>query len=161
MPQRTFKVNGKNVTVSAEDDMPLLWVLRDHLQLIGTHYGCGIGQCGACTVHLDGKAVNSCIIPFSRLDAVEVITIEGLSKDNNHLHPVQQAWIDEEVSQCGYCQSGQIMAAVALLDTIPNPNTQDINNAMRGILCRCGTYPRIRKAIHRASNFIINKKKSL
>lgn len=152
MTRRTFKVNGKSVTISAMDDMPLLWVLRDHLQLLGTHYGCGIGQCGTCTVHLDGKAIKSCIIPFAVLSNVEIVTIEGLSNDNTH--PVQRAWIEEEVTQCGYCQAGQIMTATALLNTNPKPSNIDINNAMRGVLCRCGTYPRIRKAIHHASELL-------
>ena len=152
MTERTFKVNGNSVTVSAADDMPLLWVLRDRLQLLGTHYGCGIGQCGACAVHLDGKVINSCIIPFSVLSDVEIVTIEGLSTDGSHL--VQQAWLEKEVSQCGYCQSGQIMTATALLNSNPKPNDTDINNAMKGVLCRCGTYPRIRKAIHHASELL-------
>ena len=158
MTRRTFKVNGKSVTISAMDDMPLLWVLRDQLQLLGTHYGCGIGQCGACTVHLNGKAVNSCTVPFSKLSDVDILTIEGLSA--NHLHPVQQAWIEKEVTQCGYCQSGQIMTAIALLNTNPKPNDTDINNVMRNVLCRCGTYPRIRKAIHHAIDLISEQKET-
>jgi len=155
MPQRTFKVNGKSVTITAPDDMPLLWVLRDRLQLLGTHYGCGTGQCGSCTVHVNDKAIRSCIIAFSELDGLDIVTIEGLSGDNSH--PIQKAWIEEEVPQCGYCQSGQIMAAMALLNSNPQPTDTDINNAMQGILCRCGTYPRIRKAIHRASRLLADK----
>lgn len=129
--------------------MPLLWVLRDILHLTGTKYGCGMAQCGACTVHLNGEAVRSCVTPVRRAENQTVITIEGLSKDGSH--PLQRAWIEEDVPQCGYCQSGQIMAAAVLLRENPNPTDQDIDDAMSGNICRCGTYPRIRKAIHLAA----------
>jgi len=142
-------VNGKNIAVDTEADTPLLWVLRDALNLTGTKYGCGIGICGSCTVHLDGKAVTSCTLPISKVGSKKIITIEGLSA--NGLHPVQQAWIDEQVPQCGYCQPGQIMSAVALLASNPKPTDEDINRAMSGNLCRCGTYQRIRHAIKRAA----------
>ena len=158
MPQKSFKVNGQAVTVTADDDMPLLWVLRDKLKLTGTHYGCGIGQCGSCIVHVNGKPMHACTLPFSSLDNADVLTIEGLSHDNSH--PVQRAWIDEEVPQCGYCQSGQIMAAIALLNKNPNPSDAEIDQTMRHVLCRCGTYPRIRKAIHRASRYLQDDKSS-
>ena len=158
MSQVTFTLNGKQVTIDVSGDMPLLWLLRDRLKLIGTRFGCGIGQCGTCTVLLNGKAIRSCLIPASSLANARIITIEGLSTEK--LHPVQQAWIDEEVSQCGYCQSGQILTAVALLNEKPSPTDSDIDAAMRDVLCRCGTYPRIRKAIHRASRLIGNKKET-
>jgi aerobic-type carbon monoxide dehydrogenase small subunit (CoxS/CutS family) len=145
----TFTLNGKPQRVSAEPQTPLLWVLRDTLGMTGTKYGCGIAQCGACTVHIGGVAVRSCSIPVSSLAGQAVTTIEGLSTDNSH--PVQQAWIEEQVPQCGYCQSGQIMSATALLAQKPNPTDADIDEAMQGNLCRCGTYTRIRKAIHRAA----------
>lgn len=156
MSQATFTLNGQQVTVDAPDDMPLLWVLRDRLGLIGTRFGCGIGQCGTCTVLLNGNPIRSCLIPLSSLNDADIVTIEGISAES--LHPVQQAWIDEEVSQCGYCQSGQIITAVALLKDKPDPSDTDIDNAMREVLCRCGTYPRIRKAIHRASKLMGNDK---
>lgn len=142
-------VNGKRHELKLDPAMPLLWVLRDHLGLTGTKYSCGIAACGACTVHLDGQPVRSCVTPLSAVGENPVVTIEGLSDDNSH--PVQQAWIAEDVPQCGYCQSGQIMAAVALLAQTPNPTDADIDKAMSGILCRCGTYLRIRRAIHRAA----------
>jgi isoquinoline 1-oxidoreductase subunit alpha len=141
-------VNDKAYSVDADPATPLLWVLRDHLALTGTKYGCGIAQCGACTVHLDGKAARSCATPLSAVGSRPVTTIEGLSR-NGKLHPVQRAWIEEQVPQCGYCQSGQIMTAVALLKDKPRPTDADIDQGMAGIICRCGTYPRIRKAIHR------------
>jgi isoquinoline 1-oxidoreductase subunit alpha len=146
----TFKVNGQDYTVDASPDTPLLWVLRDTLGLTGTKYGCGQGLCGACTVHLNGQAVRSCVTPVSAADGSEILTIEGLSPDGTH--PLQQAWIEESVTQCGYCQPGQIMTAAALLDENPTPTDDDIDHAMAGNLCRCGTYPRIRRAIHRAAS---------
>ena len=142
-------VNGQAHEVDAAPDTPLLWVLRDHIGLTGTKYGCGMALCGACTVHLDGKPTRSCVLPVSSVGERRITTIEGLSKDRSH--PVQQAWIEIDVPQCGYCQSGQIMSAAALLAENPSPSDDDINRAMDGNLCRCGTYPRIRKAIHRAA----------
>lgn len=146
----TVIVNGQSKSADADPATPLLWVLRDTLGLTGTKYGCGIGQCGACTVILEGNAVRSCQTPLSRAAGKHVTTIEGLSADRSH--PVQQAWIAEQVPQCGYCQSGQIMAAVVLLASNPNPTDADIDDAMSGNLCRCGTYHRIRKAVHRAAD---------
>ncbi|HEX6049098.1 MAG TPA: (2Fe-2S)-binding protein [Gemmatimonadaceae bacterium] len=145
----TFKVNGKSTTVDVAPDMPLLWVLRDVLDLKGTKYGCGIGQCGACTVHINGTPTRSCQRPMSRVQGVEVTTIEGLSDDGSH--PVQRAWEAVDVPQCGYCQAGQIMAAAALLKRTPNPTDAQIDTAMNGNICRCGTYLRIREAIHKAA----------
>jgi isoquinoline 1-oxidoreductase alpha subunit len=145
----TLTVNGEPHTVDVEPDTPLLWVLRDTLGLTGTKFGCGIAQCGACTVHLDGKAVRSCRTPVSAVGERAVTTIEGIS--TNGLHVVQQAWIEEDVVQCGYCQSGQVMAAAALLAGNPKPSDEDIDKAMRRNICRCGVYQRIRKAIHRAA----------
>lgn len=142
-------VNGQEHRVEADPAMPLLWVLRDLLGLTGTKYGCGISQCGACTVLVDGKPLRSCTTPVSVVSGKSITTIEGLSKDRSH--PVQQAWIEEQVPQCGYCQSGQILAAVALLQRQPQPSDADIDEAMSGVLCRCGTYPRIRRAIRRAA----------
>lgn len=144
-----FKLNGENVSIEADESMPLLWAVRDLLGLTGTKYGCGIAQCGACTVHIDGQAMRSCVMPVSAVAGKSVATIENLA-DGAQLHPVQQAWIDEQVPQCGYCQSGMIMAAVALLDEHPDPDDATIDQVMTNI-CRCGTYPRIRKAIHRAA----------
>jgi len=145
-----FTVNGKEHDVDVEDDMPLLWVLRDELGITGPKYGCGIAQCGACTVHLDGTAVRSCQVPASALEGTEVTTIEGLGTPDS-LHALQAAWIEHQVAQCGYCQSGQIMQAATLLDTNPEPTDEDIDFVMSGNLCRCGTYPRIRAAIHSAA----------
>jgi isoquinoline 1-oxidoreductase alpha subunit len=145
----SLTVNTRSVNVEVDPSTPLLWVLREHLGLTGTKYGCGVSQCGACTVHLDGKPVRSCSTPVSRAVGKEVTTIEGLSLNRNH--PVQRAWLEIEVPQCGYCQSGQIMSAAALLKTNPNPADEDINRAMSGNICRCGTYPRIRRAIHLAA----------
>ena len=142
-------VNGQTTTVDAPADMPLLWVLRDLLKLNGTKYGCGIGQCGACTVHLNGKAVRSCLTPVSAAAGQPIMTIEGLSSDGTH--PLQVAWEQTAAPQCGYCQAGQIMAAAALLAKTPKPTDKDIDTAMNGILCRCGTYVRIRQAVHKAS----------
>lgn len=149
MSSITLTVNGKEHTVDVSPDMPLLWVLRDTLDLTGTKYSCGIGLCGACTVHLDGEAIRSCVTPVSEVAGREITTIEGLSPDGSH--PLQQAWAAENVTQCGYCQPGQIMAAAALLAKNPNPTDADIDVAMSGNLCRCGTYQRIRRAINRAA----------
>ena len=149
MAEISFQLNGKNQTVDADPDMPLLWVLRDKLNLTGTKFGCGISQCGACTVHLDGDAIRSCVTPISSVAGKSVLTIEGLSADRSHA--LQQAWIAEQVPQCGYCQSGQIMNAAALLARTPKPTDSDIDRAMSGNICRCGTYQRIRRAIHRAA----------
>ena len=142
-----FRLNGREVEFSGDPEMPLLWYLRDHARLTGTKFGCGVGACGACTVHLDGRATRSCVLPVSGVDGREVTTIEGLGGDG--LHAVQQAWIEEDVPQCGYCQAGQIMAAVDLLSRVPQPTDADI--ASLSNLCRCGTYPRIRRAIRRAA----------
>ncbi len=143
-------VNGETHDVAVAPDMPLLWVLRDELKLTGTKYGCGIAQCGACTVHIDGVAVRSCQMPIGDLEG-EVTTIEGLGQPET-LHAVQEAWIKHQVAQCGYCQSGQIMAAASFLDTNPDPNDEDIDRAMSANLCRCGTYPRIREAVKTAAS---------
>lgn len=146
-------VNGKKTKIDVEPDMPLLWVIRDFVGLKGTKYGCGMAMCGACTVHINGQAVRSCQIPISTVPKkAQITTIEGIGEVQ--LHAVQQAWIEEQVPQCGYCQSGQIMSAVALLKTNPKPSDADIDAAMSGNLCRCGTYDRIRKAIHRASDML-------
>ncbi|MBZ0293325.1 MAG: (2Fe-2S)-binding protein [Anaerolineae bacterium] len=147
MTATTIKVNGTPYTVEVSRETPLLWVLRDTLKLTGTKYSCGVGWCGACTVHLDGQAVHSCVTEIGDVGSREVLTIEGLSPDGHH--PLQQAWIEESVAQCGYCQSGQIMRAAALLATTPHPDEDDINRAMSEIVCRCGTYQRIRRAIER------------
>ena len=144
-----LKVNGKSQQVDVDADTPLLWVLRDELNYVGTKFGCGIGQCGACTVHLDGSAVRSCSIPVSGLDGQEITTIEGLSEDGNH--PVQSAWRQHDVPQCGYCQAGQMMSAAALLKQNPSPSDEEIEGAMAGNICRCGTYLRIKKAINSAA----------
>ncbi len=142
-------VNGKQHEVAAPPDMPLLWVIRDLLGMTGTKYGCGIAQCGACTVHLDGAPTRSCITPVSAVGDREVLTIEGLDEKGGH--PVQRAWAELDVVQCGYCQSGQIMSAAALIARMPKPSDTDIDQAMSGNICRCGTYPRIRAAVHRAA----------
>lgn len=144
-----LKVNGVERDVAAPEEMPLLWVLRDLLGLTGTKYGCGMAQCGACTVHVDGRAVRSCVLPVSAVRGRAVTTIEGLSA--GRLHPVQRAWIEEDVVQCGYCQPGQIMAAAGLLAALPDPTDADIDAALSANLCRCGTYQRIRSAVHRAA----------
>jgi isoquinoline 1-oxidoreductase alpha subunit len=145
----SLTVNGVRREVDADPDMPLLWALRDLLKLTGTKYGCGAALCGACTVHLDGQPVRACVTPLAAVGAGQVTTIEGLSPDASH--PVQRAWIELDVVQCGYCQSGQVMAAAALLDTNRNPSDADIDAALDGNLCRCGTYPRIRAAVKRAA----------
>lgn len=150
MAKFTITINGKAQQVEAAPDTPMLWVLRDHLDLVGTKFGCGIGQCGACTIHFNGVATRSCQIPISAVGENPIITIEGLSKKADH--PVQKAWIEHDVPQCGYCQSGQIMSAASLLKQNPNPTDQDIENAMSGNICRCGTYTRIKKAIKTAAN---------
>ena len=149
MSKFNLQVNGQSRSVDVADDTPLLWVLRDHLDLVGTKFGCGIGQCGACTVHLDGVAARACLTPVSSTAGVKITTIEGLSADGSH--PVQKAWCDLDVAQCGYCQAGQIMSAVALLKQHPKPSDTEINEAMSGNLCRCATYYRIREGIHHAS----------
>ncbi len=145
----TLKVNGQTHTLDIEPEMPLLWALRDELQLTGTKFGCGIAQCGACTIHINGVAMRSCSVPVAAAVGKDILTIEGLAAADGKLHPVQAAWVAEDVPQCGYCQSGQIMAAVALLKEKPNPTDEDINTITN--ICRCGTYVRIRKAIHRAA----------
>jgi isoquinoline 1-oxidoreductase subunit alpha len=144
-----LNVNGRTVTVDVDPATPLLWVLRDHLNLVGTKFGCGIAQCGACTVHVNGNAVRSCTLPVSSVKNNAIVTIEGLSETGDH--PLQQAWEELDVSQCGYCQAGQIMSAAALLIRNPKPTNQDIGNAMSGNICRCGTHVRIRKAIQLAA----------
>jgi len=145
----TFTVNGRQQSVDVAPQMPLLWVLRDTLGITGTKFGCGMGLCGACTVHIDGQALRSCSTPISNVAGKRVTTIEGLSADGSH--PVQKAWLEADVPQCGYCQSGQIMSAAALLASKPKPTDADIDTAMRGNICRCGTYQAIREAIHRAA----------
>jgi isoquinoline 1-oxidoreductase subunit alpha len=145
----TFTLNGKSQSVDVDPQMPLLWVLRDTLNMTGTKFGCGMALCGACTVHINGEASRSCITPISAVSGKKITTIEGLSEEGNH--PVQQAWIEIDVPQCGYCQCGQIMSAAALLTKRPNPTDSDIDDFMSGNICRCGTYQRIRKAIHRAA----------
>ncbi len=145
-----FTVNGKERDLSVEDDMPLLWILRDELGLTGTKYGCGIAQCGACTVHMDGIAVRSCQVAAASAEGANIKTIEGLGTPKS-LHAVQEAWIEHQVAQCGYCQSGQIMQAASLLDLNPEPTDKDIDIVMSGNLCRCGTYPRIRAAVKSAA----------
>ena len=144
-------VNGKWHTVECDGDMPLLWAIRDVLGLKGTKFGCGVAQCGACTVHLDGKAIRSCAVDVGVAALSKITTIEGLSYDGGELHPCQKAWVELGVPQCGFCQPGQIMSAAALLDEIPHPTDEQIDARMRGNICRCGTYPRIREAIHRAA----------
>jgi isoquinoline 1-oxidoreductase subunit alpha len=147
-----FSVNGKQANLDVDPSTPLLWVIRDHLGLTGTKYGCGMAQCGACTVHINGEAVRSCVAPVSRAAGKSVTTIEGLSSDLSH--PLQLAWLEEDVPQCGYCQSGQLMSAAVLLRQKPQPTDEDIDQAMSGNICRCGTYPRIRRAIHRAAGMV-------
>ena len=151
-----LNINSKEYTIDADPKMPLLWAIRDLVGLTGTKYGCGIAQCGACTVHLGGNPVRSCSIPVSAAAGKEIMTIEGLSPDTSHV--VQKAWIQEQVPQCGYCQSGQIMSAVSLLNKTPNPTDAQIEAAMQGNICRCGTYPRIKKAIKTASGMLASAK---
>ena len=145
----SLTVNGKRYDVDVSPDMPLLWVIRDAIGLTGTKFGCGLAQCGACTVHLDGEPIRSCVTPVSSVGSKKVTTIEGLSPSSSH--PLQVAWVAEQVPQCGYCQSGQLMSAAALLARTPKPSDTDIDAAMSGNICRCGTYQRIRRAIHRAA----------
>lgn len=149
MATYNLTVNGQQHQVDVSPDTPILWVLRDHLDLVGTKFGCGIAQCGACTIHLDGNAVRSCTLPISAVGDQEVTTIEGLSEEGDH--PVQEAWLEHDVPQCGYCQAGQIMTAVAFLDSNPNPSEDEVTDAMNGNICRCGTYLRIRKAVQTAA----------
>ena len=149
MPSFNLKINNKTYTVEADIDTPLLWILRDHINLLGTKYSCGIGQCGTCTVHVEGNAMRSCILPVSQAAGMNITTIEGLSEDGDH--PVQKAWLEHDVPQCGYCQAGQIMTAAALLKSNPNPSDKDIDAAMHANICRCGTYLRIKQAIKTAS----------
>ena len=144
-----LNINGTSKQVDVDPSTPMLWVLRDHLDLVGTKFGCGIAQCGACTVHLDGNAVRSCQLPVSAIQDAKITTIEGLSENGDH--PVQQAWMEHDVPQCGYCQAGQIMTAAALLQQNPNPSEEEIENAMNGNICRCGTYTRIKAAVKTAS----------
>ncbi|MEO7989421.1 MAG: (2Fe-2S)-binding protein [Chryseolinea sp.] len=150
MATYTLQINGKSLTADVDSDTPLLWVLRDHLGLVGTKYGCGIAQCGACTVHLNGNAVRSCSVPISAIGVGKITTIEGLSEKGDH--PVQRAWSEVDVPQCGYCQAGQIMSAAALLAKNPKPTKEQIDTAMNGNICRCGTYHRIHEAIALASS---------
>lgn len=145
----TLRVNGTSHTVDVPDDMPLLWVIRDVIGLKGTKFGCGVSQCGACTVHLDGEPIRSCVTPISTMEGREITTIEGISPDGSH--PLQEAWVELDVPQCGYCQAGQLMTAAALLERNPNPSDDEILEAMNGNLCRCGTYLRIREGIRRAA----------
>jgi isoquinoline 1-oxidoreductase subunit alpha len=158
MARFTLSVNGRPRPVSVDPDTPLLWVLRDELSLTGTKYGCGEGLCGACTVHVDGAAMRSCVVPVSSVARQKITTIEGLSANGDH--PVQRAWMEEDTPQCGYCQPGQIMCAASLLAFRPHPTDAEIDDAMSGNLCRCGTYPRIRKAIHRAAALAAKPRRS-
>jgi len=144
-----LKINGKKHQIDVDPSTPMLWVLRDHLKLVGTKYGCGIAQCGACTIHLDGVAIRSCLTPISSIEDGAITTIEGLSEKGDH--PVQKAWLEHDVPQCGYCQAGQIMTAAALLENNSNPSDEEIDNAMHGNICRCGTYVRIKQAIKTAA----------
>jgi isoquinoline 1-oxidoreductase subunit alpha len=150
MANFALNINGKTQQVDVDPATPMLWVLRDHLNLTGTKYGCGMAQCGACTIHLDGNAVRSCILPVSQVADKQITTIEGISENGDH--PVQKAWLEHDVPQCGYCQAGQIMTAVALLKMNPHPTDEEIESGMHGNLCRCGTYLRIRAAVKTASN---------
>jgi aerobic-type carbon monoxide dehydrogenase small subunit (CoxS/CutS family) len=145
-----LNINGKHHTVDVDPKTPVLWVLRDHLNLVGTKFGCGMAQCGACTIHLEGNATRSCVLPVSSVENKEIVTIEGLSENGDH--PVQQAWLEHDVAQCGYCQAGQIMSATALLKSNANPTDEEIENAMNGNICRCATYLRIKAAINSVAN---------
>lgn len=149
MAKYSLKINGKTQQVDVDPSTPILWVLRDHLNMPGTKFGCGMAQCGACTIHLDGNATRSCVLPVSAIGKSAITTIEGLSADASH--PVQKAWLEHDVAQCGYCQGGQIMSAAALLKSNPKPTDEDIDNAMSGNICRCGTYLRIKEAIKTAA----------
>lgn len=149
MAKFNLTINDKSQSVDMDPSTPILWVLRDHLDLVGTKYGCGVAACGACTVLMNGNAIRSCVIPVSAAEGARITTIEGLSENGDH--PVQKAWLGHDVPQCGYCQAGQIMSAVALLDSNPSPSDEDIDNAMNGNICRCGTYVRIKKAIKTAA----------
>ena len=149
MPTFELKINGENKQVDLAPETPMLWILRDHLDLVGTKYGCGVAMCGACTIHVDGTAVRSCQLPVSAAEGKSITTIEGLSEAGDH--PLQKAWLDVDVAQCGYCQAGQIMNAAALLKSNPNPSDEDIDAAMSGNICRCGTYIRIKEAIKQAA----------
>lgn len=152
MSNISLNINGKTHQIDADPSTPLLWVLRDHLQLVGTKFGCGIASCGACTIHVEGQAIRSCVMPVSGLSGKNITTIEGLSENGDH--PVQKAWLEHDVPQCGYCQSGQIMSAAALLAQNSKPTDEDIDNAMMGNICRCGTYVRIKEAIKTAAKTI-------
>jgi isoquinoline 1-oxidoreductase alpha subunit len=151
MTMTTIRVNGRDQRIDVEPDTPLLWVLRENLGLTGTKFGCGIAQCGSCTVHIDGAPVRACVTPVSSVGSASITTIEGIA-ESGQLHPVQQAWIDEQVPQCGYCQSGQVMSAVALLRDDPNPDDDAIDRAMSGNICRCGMYARIKRGIKRVAS---------
>ncbi|MCK8520648.1 (2Fe-2S)-binding protein [Aquimarina sp. D1M17] len=150
MPVYNLKINGKSHTVEADQDTPLLWVLRDHLDMVGTKFGCGIGQCGACTIHIDGSATRSCLLQVSNVGDMEITTIEGVSEDASH--PIQQAWKEVDVPQCGYCQAGQIMSATAFLSQNSNPTKSEIRDAMSGNICRCASYNRIERAVELAAS---------
>ena len=156
----TLNVNGQSRTVDVAADTPMLWVLRDHLDLAGTKYGCGVGQCGACTIHLNGVPTRACMTPVSTVGRMKVTTIEELAAETKRLTPLQQAWCDLDVAQCGYCQAGQIMTAAALLKDNPKPSDDDIDGAMAGNLCRCATYLRIRKAIKQAAGMAVGAKEA-
>ncbi len=149
----SFSINTEDVSFDGDESTPLLWVIRDHLKLTGTKFGCGTGECGACMVHINGRARRSCLMPVAAVAGRDITTIEGLAPSDDKLHPVQQAWLEHDVPQCGYCQTGQIMAVVDFLERFPNPTDADIDNNVKNI-CRCGTYVRIRKAIHRAAEII-------
>ena len=155
----SFKINSKTVTFDGDGTTPLLWVIRDELNMTGTKYSCGIGECGACTVHVNGKAKRSCVTTVATMDGRTITTIEGLAASDDDLHPVQQAWLEHDVPQCGFCQAGQIMAAVDFLKRHPKPSDEDIDNNISNI-CRCGTYARIRKAIHRAAELVAAEQQS-
>jgi len=154
----SFKVNSSEVSFDGDSSTPLLWVIRDHLQLTGTKFGCGIGQCGACTVHINGAAQKSCVLPVAAIDGHNITTIEGLMSSEDELHPVQEAWLEHDVSQCGYCQPGLIMAAADFLKHNPEPSDEDIDKNLTN-MCRCGTYVRVREAIHRAAELSTGEKK--
>jgi isoquinoline 1-oxidoreductase subunit alpha len=154
----SFKINSNEVSFDGDSSTPLLWVIRDHLQLTGTKFGCGVGQCGACTVHVDGAAQRSCVMPVAKIDGRDITTIEGLATSDDDLHPVQEAWLEHDVSQCGYCQPGLIMAAADFLKHNPKPSDEDIDDKLTN-MCRCGTYVRIREATHHAAELMSGEKK--